>query len=253
MIMHFDWWTFALQTVNFAVLVWLLHRFLYKPVLRMIDERRAELDKQSADARAAEAKIKEQLAAIEAERAGIAAQREAALKAAAAEAEESGKATRAHAQREAAEILEGARKTLAAERQQALVEARRAALDLGAEFAHRLLDEVPMQLRAEAWIERIERHLMTLPKSELGALIRQCSNGAALSVVTASPLPPATAESWRTRLRQSLGQDIPMAFAVDPALVAGAELRFPGAILHFSWQGALAALRSEVSGRGDAH
>ena len=34
--MRFDWWTLALQTVNFAVLVWLLHRFLYRPVLRMI-------------------------------------------------------------------------------------------------------------------------------------------------------------------------------------------------------------------------
>jgi len=44
-----------------------------------------------------------------------------------------------------------------------------------------------------------------------------------------------------------------MSFAVDPALVAGAELRFPVAILHFSWQSALAALRSEVEGHDDTH
>ena len=24
--MHFDWWTLALQTINFAILAWLLHR-----------------------------------------------------------------------------------------------------------------------------------------------------------------------------------------------------------------------------------
>ena len=41
--MHLDWWTIALQTINFAILVWLLHRFLYKPVLRMIDARKAEI------------------------------------------------------------------------------------------------------------------------------------------------------------------------------------------------------------------
>jgi hypothetical protein len=35
--MRFDWGTFGLQTVNFAVPVWLLRRFLHKPVLRMID------------------------------------------------------------------------------------------------------------------------------------------------------------------------------------------------------------------------
>ena len=77
--MHFDWSTFALQTVNFAILVWLLHRFLYRPVLRLIDARRAEIDKQYADARGAETKAKDQLAAVAAERAGIAAERAAAL------------------------------------------------------------------------------------------------------------------------------------------------------------------------------
>ncbi|WOJ91330.1 hypothetical protein RZS28_08775 [Methylocapsa polymorpha] len=86
--MRFDWWTFGLQTINFAVLVWLLHRFLYKPVLRIIDARRAEVEGQFAEASAAEAKAKNELAAIEAERAGIAGEHEAALKTAAAQAEE---------------------------------------------------------------------------------------------------------------------------------------------------------------------
>ena len=31
--MQLDWWTIGLQTVNFTVLIWLLNRFLYKPVL----------------------------------------------------------------------------------------------------------------------------------------------------------------------------------------------------------------------------
>jgi F-type H+-transporting ATPase subunit b len=41
--MALDGWTIALQTVNFAILVWLLHRFLYRPVLRVIDARKAEV------------------------------------------------------------------------------------------------------------------------------------------------------------------------------------------------------------------
>ena len=53
--MHFDWSTFALQTVNFAILVWLLHRFLYKPVLALVDARRAEIDRQFAEVHAAQA------------------------------------------------------------------------------------------------------------------------------------------------------------------------------------------------------
>ena len=81
--MHLDWWTIGLQTVNFAVLVWLLHRFLYKPVLGIIDARKAELQRQYDDARATKDKATAYLAGIEAERAGIDAEREAALKAAA--------------------------------------------------------------------------------------------------------------------------------------------------------------------------
>jgi F-type H+-transporting ATPase subunit b len=39
--MEIDWWTLALQTVNFLVVVWLLSRFLYRPVRRMIEAREA--------------------------------------------------------------------------------------------------------------------------------------------------------------------------------------------------------------------
>jgi F-type H+-transporting ATPase subunit b len=244
--MRFDWWTLALQTVNFAVLVWLLRRFLYRPVLRMVDARRAEIDRQDADVHAMEAKAKEQLAAIEAERAGIAAERETALKAAATEADESAKARRAQVEREAEALLDGARKTLATERDQALAEARRAALELGAEFARRLLAEVPTQLRAEAWLQRMEQHLAALAAAERSALVAQCVDGAGLTVVTAAPLPSMAEETWRSRLGRPLGAEIAMKFVVDPALVSGTELHFPNSILRFSWQSALATLRAEV-------
>ncbi|MGO8915552.1 MAG: hypothetical protein ACLQJR_06560 [Stellaceae bacterium] len=250
--MYFSWSTLALQTVNFAVLVWLLRRFLYQPVLRMVDARRAEVDKQYADAHAVEAKAQEHLAAIAAERAGIAAERVAALKTAAAQAEEAAAARRTEAQRDATALLEGARKTLAAERDQALAEARRAALDLGSEIAGRLLAELPMALRAEAWIDRIGQHLAALARPDLDALTRQLADGAALTVVTASALPTAAAEAWRSRLQRILGDGIAITFGVDPQLIAGAELHFPTAVLRFSWQSALASLRAKIEADGDA-
>ena len=38
--MALDWSTLALEAVNFLILVWLLQRFLYRPVLAAIDRRR---------------------------------------------------------------------------------------------------------------------------------------------------------------------------------------------------------------------
>ena len=57
--MQFDLTTFALEVLNFLVLVWLLKRFFYQPVLAVIEARRAAgaaiLDEAHASQRAADA------------------------------------------------------------------------------------------------------------------------------------------------------------------------------------------------------
>jgi F-type H+-transporting ATPase subunit b len=45
-----DWTTFALEIVNFLVLVWLLTRLLYRPVLNAITERKAEVQNSLSEA-----------------------------------------------------------------------------------------------------------------------------------------------------------------------------------------------------------
>lgn len=250
--MHFDWSTFALQTLNFAILVWLLHRFLYRPVLRMVDARRAEIEKAYDAARFAEAQMKDRLTTVEAERAGIAAERAAALREAAVQAEQVASARRAQAEREAATLIEDARKMLAVERKQALAETKRAALDLGAEIAKRLVAEVPIKLRAEGWIERVEQYLTALPKPDMDALLEQLEDSVPVRVVTASALPGESQETWRSRLQNTLCHRPPIEFAVDPTLVAGAELYFPNAVLRFSWRNALAAMRVEIEADANA-
>jgi len=250
--MQFGWWTLALQTINFAILVWLLHRFLYKPVLRMIDARRSEVEKQYADANEAEAKARAALADIEGQRAGIAAERTKALKAAAAEAEEAAVARRAQAERDAKALLDEARKALAGERDEAVAEARRSALDLGTEIARRLLAEVPTELRAEAWLERVERHLAGLASTEREEIVTGPNGGGTLLIVTAVPLPEPIMAEWRARLDHALGDRTTIEFDIDTTLVAGVELHFPNAILRFSWRSVLAAMRAEIEGHDNA-
>ena len=245
--MHIDGWTLLLQSVNFAVLVWLLHRFLYRPVLQLIDTRKAEVQHQFDAAKAVEERAKAQLAATQSAYLSLAAQRDASVKAAAAQAQETARALRAQAEREARALLDGAKEEALAEREHVLEEARRVALDLGAEYARRLLEEIPVALRAEAWIERMEQHLNALPAAQRERLVRELENGGVVTVASAGALPAATQDDWSRRLVAILGR-APIAFEVKPALVAGAELHFPTAVLSFSWQGALDALRSQVAG-----
>lgn len=48
--MLIDWFTIVAQAINFMILVWLMKRFLYKPILHAIDEREKRITKELADA-----------------------------------------------------------------------------------------------------------------------------------------------------------------------------------------------------------
>ena len=52
--MLINWFTVVAQAVNFLILVWLLKRFLFKPILHAIDEREKGIATQLAEAEAKE-------------------------------------------------------------------------------------------------------------------------------------------------------------------------------------------------------
>ena len=48
--MELNWSTLLLEMINFLVLIWILKRFLYKPVLNIISQRQQKIEQQSAEA-----------------------------------------------------------------------------------------------------------------------------------------------------------------------------------------------------------
>ena len=74
--MSIDWLTVAAQLVNFLVLVWLLKRFLYRPILDGIDAREAEIAERmqlavraKEDAKIAEAEYRAKVSTLQSEQA----------------------------------------------------------------------------------------------------------------------------------------------------------------------------------------
>ena len=53
--MPIDWFTVTAQAINFLILVWLLKRFLFKPILHAIDEREKGIADPLAEAEAKQA------------------------------------------------------------------------------------------------------------------------------------------------------------------------------------------------------
>src|ERR1035441_53115 len=58
--MLIDWFTVGAQALNFIILVWLLKRFLYKPILNAVDAREKRIAAELADADAKEAEAQKE-------------------------------------------------------------------------------------------------------------------------------------------------------------------------------------------------
>src|SRR5450432_2377938 len=84
--MPIDWFTVVAQVVNFLILVWLLKRFLFKPILRAIDEREKGIAAQLADAEAKNAESQKERADFQHKKEAFDQQRAALLKKATDEA-----------------------------------------------------------------------------------------------------------------------------------------------------------------------
>ncbi len=239
--MQIDWWTLALQTINFLVVVWLLGRFLYRPVRRVIEAREAadaaardEAARALAEAQATRAEYERRLAELESDlheraarlHAENAAEREAIL---------------AAARDEAARITAEARARVARERQEAFVGLRDQIATLAAAMARRALAE-PL-----AGIDDVARHIDALPEAErhdLAADLR--ADGAGLTVVTAAPLPDEDRARWTAMLRDRFGADTPVGFAEGSDLIAGVDLHFPHATMRFSLADRLQRIATEI-------
>ena len=122
--MQFDWVTFALQAINFLVLVWLLRRFLYRPVREVITKRQElaeqatlEAAKQKSDAEA------EQQRYVEA-RDALSDERQQMLKTMHREWDEERRKLLVEAKDEAEAIVAAAREAVAKERQTAVEDIR---------------------------------------------------------------------------------------------------------------------------------
>jgi F-type H+-transporting ATPase subunit b len=86
--MQIDWITVSAQIVNFLILVWLLHRFLYQPVIRAMDRREQRVAERLNNAEQREQQAQEQRLQYENKVQELSRQREAILLTAKEEAEQ---------------------------------------------------------------------------------------------------------------------------------------------------------------------
>jgi F-type H+-transporting ATPase subunit b len=227
--MHFDLWTFALQTVNVVILIWLLARFFFRPIANIIAARVAAVEALISDAEVVRAKAEQEAAVVAQQQKDITADGERIV-AAARSAAEGERASILHQADEAAAKFRGdAEQAIARDRQTMRESLERDAADLGLTIAVRLLERLPIQLLNQAFLEGLAETLATHPA-------RASFCGTPIEVRSAAPLDATSQADCHAMLARFAGATPELSFRTDPTLVAGIELASSDVVIRNSWR-----------------
>jgi F-type H+-transporting ATPase subunit b len=227
--MLIDWFTVIAQVVNFLILMWLLKRFLYRPILTAIDAREQRIAAELADADAKRTEAQEERDQFQKKNEDFERQRAALLNQATDEA----KAERSRLldqARQAADGLRTKRQEALRIEQQNLSEAltRRAREEVFAITRKALADLAGATLE-ERMTEVFLRRLRELDDAEIAKMKSAFeASSRPLLVRTAFILPPAHRAAIETAIRDTLGTETPVQFATAPDLVSGIEISTNG-------------------------
>jgi F-type H+-transporting ATPase subunit b len=248
--MNFSWWTFALQAANFLILVWLLQRFLFKPIKAIVARRKEEISHVLTEASAQKESAERLKQEIEAKRSQIDAKRQRVIDEERAQLSAERQKIIEQARKETEKIRDQALKRLDEERAAAGNELFERTIALATNLAERLLRELAVPSMEQPFLGRVIDYLDKLSAEERAKLVPH-SSAEALLVTTAHPLDDQEQARWREQLAKRLGADSNVKFSADPALIAGTVIALPHAILRFNWRDSLAVALKDL--HGDEH
>jgi F-type H+-transporting ATPase subunit b len=245
--MLIDWFTVLAQVVNFLILVWLLKRFLYRPILDAIDAREKRIAAELADADAKKGEAKKERDEFQHKNEEFDQQRAALLSKATDEAKAERQRLLDEA-RKAADALSAKRQeTLRSEarnlnqaisrraRQEVFAIARKALTDLATTSLEERLGEV---------FTRRLREMDGKAKESLGETLKVASDPAL--VRSAFDLPAEQRAAIQNALNETFSAEIRLRFETAPDLVSGIELTTNGKKVAWSIADYLASLEKGV-------
>ena len=223
--MELNWTTVILEMVNFLVLVWILKRFLYHPVLQVIEQRRARIQASLDQAQTRQQQADELQRQYERRLADWQVEKEHAREAFQQEMESQRKQALLGLEASLAEAREKAQVVVQRQQQELEQHMAREALELGAGFASRLLQDLAGPELEGRILDLLGSELAGLPEQQRQSLRRALQeHDRQLRVESAYPLSARQRQDLERRLQQSLGEEVTCSYQQQPALIAGLRL-----------------------------
>ncbi len=245
--MLIDWFTVGAQALNFIILLWLMKRFLYAPILHALDAREQRIAAELKDADAKKTEANKQREEFEGKNAAFDQQRAELLSKATDEVKSQAQA-----------MLDTTRKTAddwAAKRQEAL---RTQADELGRGIEDSARNEVVAITRKalqDLATTDLESSMVGIFMQRLGALDGQAKQDLVAALKTSSPptissartLPTEQQEAIQKMLHEAFSSDTPLSFDVRPDLVCGIELSANGQLVSWNVDAYLLSLKKAIA------
>jgi len=227
--MLIDWFTVGAQALNFLILVWLMKRYLYQPVLQAIDAREKRIAAQIADATAKEAKATQEKEEFQRKNADFEKQRNEMLGKAADEAKAERQRLLDEA-RKAADALSAKRDELLRSDAKNLHESivRRTQAEVFAIARKTLTDlaGVSLEERMAAVFASQLQALDSAARGRLAAALKQSVEPALIR--SAYELPTAQRAVLQQAINITFSADIHLRFETAPEIVSGIEISAGG-------------------------
>jgi F-type H+-transporting ATPase subunit b len=235
--LELNWTTFVLEIINFLVLVWILKRFLYRPVLAAIRQRQEKIEQKLDEA-----------AKLKTEGTDLQQQYEGRLQEWDREKQQAQDTLQQEIQAERIKKIEQLKNDLASEREKVAVIDERHRVEAeeqyqqiahaqGARFAARLLSAAAgpeLELRLfDLMLQTFDQ----LDEEQLSTLRDNCKSSAnKVSVISAFPLSQVQKKQLRDKLSELSKQAVDLDYTQDPALIAGLRLIIGAWVLHLNIQ-----------------
>src|SRR5579859_3581467 len=245
--MLIDWFTIGAQALNFLILVWLLKRFLYKPILHAIDAREKRIAAELADADAKKAEAKKERDEFQHKNEEFDQQR-AALWAQATDEAKSERQRLLGEAREAAEALSAKRQeTLRSDAHNLSQAISRRTQQEVFNIARKALTDLATTSLEERLGEVFTRRLGTMDskaKAVFGRALKSTSEPAL--VRSTFGLPTEQCAAIQNALNETFSAEIHVRFETAPDLISGIELTSNGLKVAWSIADYLASLEKGV-------
>ncbi|MGZ8929109.1 MAG: F0F1 ATP synthase subunit delta [Methylobacter sp.] len=235
--MEFNISTFILEIINFLILIWILQRLFYQPLLEVIAKRKRFIDQSLADAKNIQQQAEAQRALYENRQKLWEQEKQAALTAFNQQIEAERRAQMDKLDADLEQERQKATVTLTRQQQELQQQAEKQALQNGARFAGILLQQSAGPELEVHLITMLMDNLTTLPDAcRLGLQGLGAKKPVPIKIASAYPLTADLQQQLEQKLNALINNKINFQYHQDAALIAGLRIDIGAWVLNANLQ-----------------